>query len=596
MPLRNRSPRSAFFVGTRRTQSELVEIALAPLTDRQCAFLAQELARHDCLTGKPAGQPPARFCCLVADAHQTLLSQARFFFPEPCELIGIRADGAAATIAVPAIPLATGVSDWLLLELARCCLQAAQATEPIDRSIATLRQQLDKIVRAAPNVFQFARAAFELGLPVLEWQSGHLQVGWGRNSAVLKGSLNHRTPGIGIAVARHKAQCNALLAQAGFPIAKGSLVGDLAGARRQAARLGFPVVVKPDDLDGGQGVSSDVRTAEELDQAYAVARTASANVIVEKHIAGKDYRLLLFEGRLLTAIERTPGAVTGDGIDSIAALIDRLNGDPRRGPGPDTPLYTLEPDGEAELMARRQGFSMDGVPAEGQIVQLRRAANFALGGNVAPVDEIHPDNLDLALRAMRLLRLDLAGLDLILPDIARSWHETGGAICEVNAQPFIGEPIRNDYHKLILHTIVPADGRIPVVLVVGKPDAAAIAAITARVPQLAVVDSSGARLDGHPLSPPHLPWPIACQAPLFDPTVAAVLCILDPAGPIPSRSPVDRFSAAFAIDSAGSETDDLPEPLLALLRRAGAERHPYTAEAVIAALTGNGPPANGRPN
>ena len=44
MPLRTSPSRSAFFVGTRRTQSELAEIALPPLGDEQCAFLESELA------------------------------------------------------------------------------------------------------------------------------------------------------------------------------------------------------------------------------------------------------------------------------------------------------------------------------------------------------------------------------------------------------------------------------------------------------------------------------------------------------------------------------------------------------------------------
>lgn len=50
-------------------------------------------------------------------------------------------------------------------------------------------------------------------------------------------------------------------------------------------------------------------------------------------------------------------------------------------------------------------------------------------------DEIHPDNALIAKRAALTLGLDIAGIDMILPDIEKSWIETGGGIIEVNASP-----------------------------------------------------------------------------------------------------------------------------------------------------------------
>lgn len=595
MSLRNRPARAAFFTGTRATQSDLVEIAVPALTAEQRSFVQGELARQNCLPENDtttSSAPALWFCALVLGAHRALLKEARFFVAEPAELVSINDEGDTAVIAVPAIPLLGDLARELLQALARSFVISAQASEPFDGWIGRLRTQLTEVGRPGPNIFEFVRAARELGMPVLGWQSRQLQVGLGRNSAVLGGSTTHKTPTIGLGIARTKSLCNALLAQAGFPVAQGAPVESLAAARQCARQLGFPVVVKPADLDGGVGVFCDIRSPEELDQAYAAAQKHSRNILVEKHIAGKDYRLLLFHGRLLIAIERTPGGVTGNGTATIETLVDEMNREPGRGPGPDTHLYTLEWDQEAELMARRQGLDLSSTPAEGQFVQLRRAANFALGGSVRIVEDIHPDNLDLALRAAGLLRLDIAGLDLILPDIARSWHETGGAICEVNARPFIGEPIRGDFQKLILQELVSGEGRIPMVLTVGTPDAAALAMINEAIPQLAIVDSAGARFEGHPLSLPGLVWAQACQAPLFDPRVAAVLCILDPAEDIGPASPIDRFSAAFVLagdsEEAWTEQDGaaVPEAIVALLRRAGADIYAVEQHAPVLAKAG----------
>lgn len=80
--------------------------------------------------------------------------------------------------------------------------------------------------------------------------------------------------------------------------------------------------------------------------------------------------------------------------------------------------------------------------------------------------EAHPDKLALAIRAAREVGLDFAGVDLLMPDIGRSWLETGATICEINAQPQCNPGVYAD----ILRRLVETDGRIPVVGVLGGDD------------------------------------------------------------------------------------------------------------------------------
>ena len=76
------------------------------------------------------------------------------------------------------------------------------------------------------------------------------------------------------------------------------------------------------------------------------------------------------------------------------------------------------------------------LPAAGQIVMLRSTANLSTGGTATDVtDVIHPDNRDMAVRAITAIGLDVGGVDFLSPDITESYKQTGGGICEVNAAP-----------------------------------------------------------------------------------------------------------------------------------------------------------------
>jgi cyanophycin synthetase len=76
------------------------------------------------------------------------------------------------------------------------------------------------------------------------------------------------------------------------------------------------------------------------------------------------------------------------------------------------------------------------VPAAEQIVFLRATGNLSTGGTSIDVtDIVHPDNIEMAVRAARAIGLDVAGSDFLSTAISESYSATRGAICEVNAAP-----------------------------------------------------------------------------------------------------------------------------------------------------------------
>jgi cyanophycin synthetase len=110
------------------------------------------------------------------------------------------------------------------------------------------------------------------------------------------------------------------------------------------------------------------------------------------------------------------------------------------------------------------------------MIKLALTGNMSTGGiSIDRTFDAHPDNVEIAEEAARMIGLDVAGIDFICPDIASPVRETGGAICEVNAapgfrmhtHPTVGEP--QFIAKPVIDLLFPpgAPSRVPIIAVTG---------------------------------------------------------------------------------------------------------------------------------
>jgi cyanophycin synthetase len=336
-------------------------------------------------------------------------------------------------------------------------LNALLSTTSLMRNIGIQRE----------NVLHFLKAAFKEGIPFLKFPGLVYQFGYGSLSRLLDSSLTEESSQISAALARNKSVTLEVLSDAGIPIPKHVNIKHPSGAVKFANSFGFPIVIKPGDQDGGIGVTVDIQNENEINQAFKKASEFSKNIVVEDHVLGHDYRLVVFRSQLIWAVQRVPAHIIGDGISTIKKLISIENKKKSRDAQSLAPLKPLELSDEAIIFLKKQGADQNSVPKLNEVIYLKKEANIAAGGiPVAVFDKVHEDNRTLAIKAAEILRLDLAGIDLIMPDITKSWRDVGGAICEVNAQPMLGSLTSSHLYVKIINDLIQKKGQAPTNLII----------------------------------------------------------------------------------------------------------------------------------
>jgi cyanophycin synthetase len=312
-----------------------------------------------------------------------------------------------------------------------------------DPTVFDFRQEFERLVRLAqrralgPSTAALVHAAEERGIPWIRLNDGSLvQLGHGKYQRRIQATLTSGSSAIAMEIASDKRLTRQILDDLGLPVPRQAVVHDPEEAVEEAERLGFPVVLKPLDGNHGKGVAIGLKEPEQVRAAFAKAAEVSPSVLVEAFQAGNDYRILVIDGRVRAVAQRVPGHVVGDGIHTVAELVEIANSDPRRGVGHEKVLTRLVLDDQARRLLELAGLSPDSVLPAGEAFALRSTGNLSTGGTaIDKTDAVHYDNRIMAERAVRAIGLDVGGVDFVSPDISRSYKEVGGGIVEINAAP-----------------------------------------------------------------------------------------------------------------------------------------------------------------
>ncbi|MGL5512410.1 MAG: cyanophycin synthetase family protein, partial [Sporomusa sp.] len=348
-------------------------------------------------------------------------------------------------------------------------------------AVSELVAQLKKIgeeAKLGPSTAAIYEAARQRNIPVLrpDYDNNFLIMGYGHKQQRVWATVTGKTSSVAVDLACDKYLTNKLLRQNAIPVPCGSIVTSLAEALAAFAAIDGPVVIKPAGGNHGNGVTLNVLTESEVEQGFVLARQYDNRVLVEQYIAGCQYRLCIVDGKLVAGAERIPAHVVGDGVHTIRQLIDVVNSDPARGYGHDKALTKLELDAAAITTLSRQNMTADCIPAAGQTIYIRDNANLSAGATARDVTAlIHPATVRIVERASRMIGLDVAGVDLVIPDISQPLSIGNGAIIEINAAPGLRMHLYPSFGKpqpvaeAIVDYLFPSatDGRIPIIAVTG---------------------------------------------------------------------------------------------------------------------------------
>jgi D-alanine-D-alanine ligase-like ATP-grasp enzyme len=290
----------------------------------------------------------------------------------------------------------------------------------------------------------------------------------GKRHLFKNNELNINLAGSG-AIAKDKGYTAYILKKYGFTVPKGQtffseyLLPNLSkdkqrnmeSACRYSKEIGYPVIVKPNDLSQGILVCKVHNDKELLAIAKKIFERTNV-MLVQEVCVGKDYRIVVLGNEIISAYERLPLTVIGDGISTIESLISQKKSClPNLG----RPNAEIQPE-DFRIWSKLEylGLRKNSILPNGEKITLLDNANLSTGGDAIDVtDTLHSSYANLAVKVSKIMGLHLCGVDIMCQNaevnIDKYW------IIEVNNIPGLdnyaaigdkqNERVKNLYRKVL---------------------------------------------------------------------------------------------------------------------------------------------------
>ena len=208
---------------------------------------------------------------------------------------------------------------------------------------------------------------------------------------------------------------------------------------RRAAELGDRTFVKLQRGERFEEISwrdFGARVGSAILGLYALGLAKGDRVaIIERYLPGHDYRVVVLDGEIISAYERMPLSVIGDGKSTILQLLkakkkifDLENRD--------TNINFRDPRIKNKL--KREGYGFQSIIEKGKKIYLLYNANLSTGGDSKDVTaKIHSGFKKIAIEITKKMGLRICGVDIMVTrgDITKDPKNCRYYIIEINAAP-----------------------------------------------------------------------------------------------------------------------------------------------------------------
>lgn len=238
---------------------------------------------------------------------------------------------------------------------------------------------------------------------------------------------------------RSKKQARDIFQANDVPHAKGKVFFGPLAAHNFIKENGFPVVIKPNVSGFSRGSYFPINNYKELWKAFFLAKLWWPTTVIEQYLLGKNYRVVVIDGEIMSAIERFPPIVTGNGKDNIRTLAKEENRI-REEMGLFPTIYPIK---ETELTIghlKKQGLTFDSVPKMDEKITLFYRIALAPGGTIHTLDKttIPEENKELFLRVLKMFNANILGIDVIMDQgIDVPFSQQSCILLEVNSRPYL---------------------------------------------------------------------------------------------------------------------------------------------------------------
>jgi GNAT-family acetyltransferase (TIGR03103 family) len=263
---------------------------------------------------------------------------------------------------------------------------------------------------------------------IVDAATGELRLTLGARTVTTVQSLSELTSALAFKRCEHKGVTRQVMEAAGLTVPVGRMASFDAADIEFLEQVG-DVVVKPARGEQGWGITVGVTVPADLVAAIEVAQRICPEVVLEARHDGEDLRVLVIGGEVVAAAVRRPPAVTGDGVRTLAELIDELSRDRQAATNGASKIPL---DDTTRAVVRAGGHELEAVLPAGERVLVRRTANLHTGGTIVDMtDQLHPVLAEISIRAAAAIGAPVLGLDLIVPEVEGPEY----VIIEANEQP-----------------------------------------------------------------------------------------------------------------------------------------------------------------